>query len=226
MRTVSWMLALVVATVPLPALAVGEVVVWEHGTLSGSDLYTSPTTGQVSGAVTLAPGEDDVPGVDYFSQNPGSFTFTGSGTFSGTLSGTFRFPTSGTRTIFGGISAIFSVVPAVFQVGSRVEVDGSVDPLLIDPPLAPFPDTLEDPRLEASLSVTQILFASGIPVGFTFSGPVTFTAFYVPEPPTGSERFCAGLIVAAIGFRRRRRARGAQRIRYGRCQQVASALGL
>jgi hypothetical protein len=153
---------------PLPALAVGEVVVWERGTLSGSDLYTSPTTGQVSGAAVFTFGEDDVLGVDYFSQNPGSFFFTGSGTFSGALSGTFRFPTSGTRAIYGGISAIFPVAPAVFQVGSRLEVDGSIDPLLIDPPLAAFPDTLADPRVAASLTVTEILFASGIPVGFTF----------------------------------------------------------
>ncbi len=179
---------LVLQLIAIPVLlssftGTAKALVWESGTLSGTNTVSNvggfPELSDAIGTFSFNAGVDQVPGVDYSAQNPGSFDVdvTGFGA-TGTWTGTF----SATNLLFGTTSGTYNL-PFGVPVGNgdTLLMNGPIT-FTTTPPAPPLPATLENLTLSATVTISNVTRDGfGNLISYDFAGTFTLNANF-PEP--------------------------------------------
>ena len=147
----------------------GGGIVWERGTLSGTQDVGAAgcVTGRATGTFSFDTGDEEIAGVDYSAANPGAFDVCVAGAQFGSWDGTF----TASNLVFGSTSGTYALSPSLpVLVGHTLQMDGpiSFDP---QPPLSPLPPGLGNLKMSATVTVTSLLGGGD----YTFSGPFLMT---------------------------------------------------
>lgn len=154
-----------------------DKLVWESGTISGTVVNGNTIT--ATGTAFFAPGEDDLPGIDYAVLNP--FEFSATATATG-FSSTFRAPSGSPQLLVGSSGGTFKLTPGSLAVGTVLTVRGAIDDfLIVEPTLPQLPPSFQDLDVEVVATITSVEYdGTGNWTSYDFTGRFDFTGTLLP----------------------------------------------